>query len=68
MRGLLFVCPRESESQTGVVMTTSQGNQKVSSGDLTWRPELVYQRPENEIREQQFKKNSSKENSILLPL
>ena len=29
MRGLLLVCPYESESQTRVVLTTSQGQQKI---------------------------------------
>ena len=30
MRGLLFVCPNESDTQTGVVLTTSHGKQELA--------------------------------------
>ena len=28
LRGLLLICPHESEAQTGVVLTTSQGKKE----------------------------------------
>ena len=44
---------------TGVLLTKSQGESKIESGDLTWRPAFVYQRPQNkEIRKQLIKKIS----------
>ena len=35
VRALLIICPHESETQTGVVLTTSQCKPELM-GDLTW--------------------------------
>ena len=38
---IVICCSHESETQTGVVLTTSQSKQKIDLGDLIHRPALV---------------------------
>ena len=54
----------ESETQTGVVLTTNQGKQKIDSEDLNYRPGLVYQRLQNKKygKLQKKKKKNNKTN------
>ena len=45
---IVIHCSPESETHTGIILTTCQVKQKISLGDLTDSPGLVYQWPENE--------------------